>query len=220
MVKKALLWIAVMLLVTYVGACVDISYQRPDQAITPRSGHVLIFGHVRFFQDDVEYFPWKPEPLPDSFWRAIERHLWLLRLDSRAVSPEIHPDADGALAIWLAGGDYALIGNTEIPTAGPSGYEVVALIRVPDGPTAAYAGELMFISERHEGWSAIRSAFGMAAVAVLPVAAGRADLEKRLGPLPEPPIVSTWCVGEDLPNFNDPDLAIRASEILDQGCGP
>lgn len=218
MVKKVLLWIGVILMATYTGACVDISYQRPDQAITPRAGHVLIFGHVRFFQDNVEFFPWKPALLPDSAWRAIERHLWLLRLGGRAVSPEIHPDADGALAIWLASGDYALIGNTEIPTSGSSGYEVVALIRVPDGPTAAYAGELMFISEHHEGWSAARGAFGVAEVAVMPVTAGRSDLENRLGSLPEPPVVSPWCVGDDLPRFDDPDLMTRAREILDRGC--
>jgi hypothetical protein len=213
--KKVLRWIGLILVASYAGACVEISYQRPYQTITPRAGHVLVFGHVRFFEDNVEFFPWEPALLPGSGWRAIERHLWLLRLGERAVSPEIHPDADGALAIWLASGDYALIGNTEIPTTGSSGYEVLALIRVPEGPVAAYAGELMFISEHQEGWSASRSAFGMAAVGVLPVVAGRADLEKRLGPLPEPPVVSPWRVSEDLPGFNDSDLITRAKKNLD-----
>jgi len=213
-----LLWISVSLLAAYASACVDISYPRPDQAITPRTGQVLVFGHLRFFQDSKEFFPWKPALLPDAAWSAIERHLWLLRLGERAISPEIHPDADGALGIWIASGDYALIGNTEIPTTGSAGYEVVALIRVPDDATAAYAGELMFMSEYREGWSAVRSAFGTAAVAVLPVVVGQADLEKRLGPLPERPVVSPWCVGEHLPGFNDPDLMVRAREILDQGC--
>lgn len=218
MVKKVLLWIGLILVAWYAGGCVEINYQRADQTITARAGHVLIFGHVRFFEDNVEFFPWEPALFPSSAWRAVERHLWLLRLGQRAVSPEIHPDADGALAIWLASGDYALIGNTEIPTSGSSGYEVLALIRVPEGPVAAYAGELMFISEYHEGWSATRGAFGTAAVGVLPVTAGRADLEKRLGPLREPPVVSPWCVGDDLPGFNDSDLMTRAREILDLGC--
>ena len=213
-----MLWISVSLLAAYASACVDISYPRPDQAIARRAGQVLVFGHLRFFQDRVEFFPWKTALLPGSAWSAIERHLWLLRLGERAVSPELHPDADGALGIWIASGDYALVGNTEIPTAGSAGYEVLALIRVPDGPMAAYAGELMFVSELREGWSAVRSAFGTAAVAVLPVVTGQADLEKRLGPLPERPVVSPWCVGEHLPGFNDPDLVIRAREILDQGC--
>ncbi len=220
MFKKALLWIGVTLSVVSAAACVDVRYQLPSHAIAPRAGKVLVFGQVRFFIDELEIFPWRPALLPDPAWRTIERHLWLLRLGRRAVSPEIHPDSDGSLAIWLASGDYALIGNTEIPSGGPSDYEVVALIRVPDGSIAAYAGELIFTTKRREGWSASRGAFGVASVLVLPAEDARADLEQRLGTLPESPVVSPWCVGEDLPGFNDPDLATRASENLDRGCRP
>lgn len=218
MLRKVPLWIGVTLSIAFAGACVNISYQRPSQTIVPRTGQVLVFGQVRFFLDDVEFFPWKPVLLPDAGWRTIERHLWLLRLGKRAVSPEIHPDSDGSLAIWLASGDYALIGNTEIPTVGPPGHEVVALIRVPEGPVATYAGQLIFKTERHEGWYATRGAFGAASVVVLPVGDARANLEQRLGTLPEPPVVSPWCVGEGLPGFNDADLATRARDILERGC--
>jgi hypothetical protein len=89
---------------------------------------------------------------------------------------------------------------------------------VPDGPVSAYAGQLIFKTEHHEGWFATRGAFGVASVVTLPVEDVRADLEKRFGSLPEPPAVSPWCVGENLPGFNDPDLMTRAREILDRGC--
>jgi hypothetical protein len=218
MVSKALLSIGVTLLVASVGACVDVGYQRPSHTIVPRAGQVLLVGQLRFFLDEVEFFPWKPALLPDSAWRAIERHLWLLRLGKRAVSPELHPDPDGSLAVWLASGDYALVGDTEIPTTGPSGFEVLALVRVPDGPISANAGQLIFKTERHEGWFAKRGTFGVASVVTLPVDDVRANLEERFGSLPEPPVVSPWCVGENLPGFNDPDLMTRAREILDRGC--
>jgi len=218
MVRKTLLWLGVALLVAAASACVEVSYQRPVQAIAPREGQVLVFGHLRFFLDEVEFFPWKPALLPDSAWRSIERHFWLLRLGNRAVSPEIHPDADGALAIWLASGDYALVGSTEIPTTGPTAFDVLGLIRVPEGPISAYAGELLFKTERHEGGYAMRSEFGTASVAILPVSESVASLEQRLGVLPEPPVISLWCVGDQLPGFDDPTLMTRAKEILDRGC--
>jgi hypothetical protein len=218
MVKPIVPLICMALLLAFAGACVNVAYQGPEPVITPREGQVLVFGRVRFFQDEVEFFPWKPAFLPESAWRGTERHIWLLRLGRRAVSAEVHPESDGALAIWIRSGDYALIGGTEIPTTSPVSFEVIALIRVPEGPVAVYAGDVIFKTEHHEGWYASRGAFGSASVEVLPVDEGRAALEQRLGVLPRPPAVSAWCVGEELPRFDDSDLMARAREILDRGC--
>ena len=218
MVRKVSLWVGVVLSLAYAAACVEVTCQRPGHAITLRAGQVLVYGRVRCFHDGIEFFPWRPALLPDSAWRSIERHLWLLRLGERAVSPELHPDADGSLAIWLGSGDYAIVGSTEIPTNGPSGFEVVGLIRVPEGPLAAYSGDLALRTESHEGWYASRGALGEASVSLLPVEKARALLEQRFGALPGPPVLAPWCVGEQLPRFEDPELASRGREILDRGC--
>jgi hypothetical protein len=148
-----------------------------------------------------------------------ERHLWLLRLGRRAVSAELHPDPDGSLAIWLGSGDYALLGSTQLPTGGAAPYEVVALFRVSAGPVAAYHGELNMKTESHEGGRLSHGELGATSVTLLPIDIARVTVEQRLGTLPGPPVASPWCAGDRLPGFNDSNLATRAKELLDRGCG-
>ena len=198
--------------------CVSIRYQRPGPSITPRAGETLVFGRVRFFHDDREFFPWDVRLGAAPAGTSAERHLWLLRLGRRAVSAEVHPDPDGSLAIWLAGGDYALLASGLIETTGAPPYEVVALFRAPVGPVAAYAGELGMKTESHEGAHVSYSELGEASVTLLPIDIARATLEQRLGTLPEAPVLSPWCAGGHLPGFRDADLATRARELLDRGC--
>jgi hypothetical protein len=216
--RRAGHWIAVALALAALSGCVAISYQRPGQHITPRGGKTLLFGRLRFFHNGSEFFPWEVRLVATPAGTNTERHLWLLRLGARAVSAEVHPDEDGSLAIWLASADYALVGSTQPAASGPAAFEVVALFRVPAGTVAAYAGELSMKTESHEGWHVSYSEFGETSVEVLPIEIARVTLEQRLGTLPEPPVVSPWCVGDTLPGFNDPQLAKRAKELLDRGC--
>jgi hypothetical protein len=200
------------------SACVSVRYQRPGRTIAPRAGETLVFGRFRFFHDEREVFPWEVSLVGPPVATDIERHLWLLRLGRRAVSAELHPDPDGSLAIWLASGDYALLGSTQLLTSGAAPYEVVALFRVPAGVVAAYVGELSMKTESHEGGHLSYSELGATSVTVLPVDIARVTLEQRLGTLPEGPAISPWCAGEQLPGFNDSKLATRAKELLDRGC--
>lgn len=210
--------IAAMLAFAALSGCVGVSYQRPGRPVTPRAGKTLVLGRLRFFHNTTEFFPWGATLVAAPAGTTTERHLWLLRLDARAVSTELHPDQDGSLAIWLASGDYALLGSTELRTLGSAAYEVVALFRVPAGTVAAYAGELRLTTESHEGWHVSYSELGTPSVAVLPIDTARATLERRFGSLLQPPIVSPWCAGDFLPAFNDPKLASRGKDLLDRGC--
>jgi hypothetical protein len=194
---------------------VGVSYQRPGQPITPHEGKTLLFGRLRFLHDEREFYPWDPRLFVPS---SVERHVWLLRLGGRAASAELHPDPDGSLAIWLASGDYALLGSRALPTSGAPPYEVAALFRVPAGPVAAYAGDLILKTAFHEGVRVSHSELGASSVTLLPIDSARAVLERRFGTLPEPPVLAPWCAGDHLPDFDDPELAARARELLDHGC--
>lgn len=98
--------------------CVAVSYPRAGEQITPRAGQTLVFGRLRFFHDGREFFPWNVGLGQSGVATRTERHVWLLLLGRRAVSAEVHPDPDGSLAIWLASGDYALLGSTQLLTSG------------------------------------------------------------------------------------------------------
>lgn len=210
--------IAVTLALVALSGCVAVSYQPPGQHITPHEGKTLVFARLRFFHDGREFFPWNLRLIAPSVGTSTERHVWLLRLGGRAVSAEVHPDPDGSLAIWLASGDYALLGSTQLLTSGAAPYVVVGLFRVPAGAVAAYVGELSMKTESHEGGHLSYSALGATSVTVLPIDIARVTLEQRLGTLPETPALSPWCAGEHLPGFNDSKLATRAEELLDRGC--
>ena len=209
--------IAVALALAVLSGCVAVSYQRPGRHITPRAGQTLVFGRLRFFHDGLEFFPWEVRLVATPVGTDTERHLWLLRLGKRAVSAEVHPDEDGSVAIWLASGDYAVVGSTRA-MAGSAAFEVVAVFRVPVGAVAAYVGELTMKTESHEGLHVAYGEFGAKSVEVQPIDIARVTLEQRLGALPEPPVASPWCAGDALPGFDDPELAKRAKELLDRGC--
>lgn len=212
--------IGVVFALAVLSGCVSVHYQRPGSHILPRAGETLVFGRVRFFHDGREYFPWDVSLTAPPVGTDTERHLWLLRLGRRAVSAELHPDSDGSLAIWLTDGDYALVGSTHLSTSGAPPYEVVALVRVPAGVVAAYAGDLNLKTESHEGGHLSYRELGAVSVTLVPVPLARATLEQRLGALPDTPVQSAWCAGEQVPDFNDATLAVRAKELLDGGCGP
>lgn len=210
--------IGVMFALAILPGCVSVHYQRPGSQISPRTGETLVFGRVRFFHDGREYFPWDVNLMAPPVGTDTERHLWLLRLGRRAVSAELHPDPDGSLAIWLSPGDYALLGAAEISTVGAPPYEVVALVRVPVGAVAAYAGDLNLKTESHDGGHLSYRELGAASVTLVPVPLARATLEQRLGGLPDTPVLSAWCASEQVPDFNDASLAGRAKELLDDSC--
>lgn len=200
------------------SSCVGVTYQRAGQRIVPRAGQALVLTRVRFFHDAREFFPWNVSLAPSGVATRTERHLWLLRLGRRAVSAELHPDPDGSLAIWLASGDYALLGSTQLATSGAPPYEVVALFRVPAEPVAAYVGDLNMKTESYEGGHFSHGELGEQSVTLLPIDIARVTLEQRLGTLPEPPVLSPWCTNDHLPGFNDSRLATRAKELLDRSC--
>jgi hypothetical protein len=195
------------------AGCVGVEYARPGRIVDAGDGRVLLFGAIRFIFDGQEYHPWRPALLPHQ-----ERHVWLLRLDGRAVSAELHPDADGSLAFWLSPGDYALVGNAEKPHEMSDYREVVALLRVPRETTTVYVGDLVFETPYQEGGRFGRGPFGAATVELQTLEAAVAALQARYGPLPATPAVSPWCVGAGLPSFMDADLASRARMLLDEGC--
>jgi hypothetical protein len=172
---------------------------------------------LRFFHDGREFFPWevKVVVLPVA---NTERHVWLLRLGQRAVSAELHPEQDGSLGIWLASGDYALVGSTDSMGAGTAAFHVVALLRVPAASPVMYAGDLVFSTESHEGGQWSYGEFGTASVEMQPIELERATLERKFGTLPGRLVPSPWCTGGHLPAFDDPDLASRARALLDRGC--
>lgn len=210
--------VALTLALSAISGCVSVRYQRPGPHIAPRPGEALVFGRIRFFHDGREFFPWEANLVPRGIATDTERHLWLLRLGRRAASAELRPDADGSLAIWLAGGDYALLGSTQVLKSGAPPYEVVALFRVPAGAVAVYAGEVNLKTESHEGGHLSYGELGERSVTLLPLDLARVTLEQRLGKLPESPVLSPWCAGDSLPGFDDADLATRAKELLDRGC--
>ena len=211
------LWLASALAGAAPSACVTVTYPVPGQHVSPRAGETLVFGRLHFFYDGREFFPWKVRLLPDS---GLERHLWLLRLDERAVSAELRPDEDGSLAIWLAPGDYALLGSTQAVTPGAAAVEVEALLRVPARPGAAYAGDLVMKTEWQEGTHVSFGEFGAKTVEEQPLEIARSTLEQKLGTLPQAPVISPWCTADHLPAFNVPELANCARELLDRGCPP
>jgi hypothetical protein len=210
--------LAAVLALAAVSGCVAVTYQRAGEHITPRAGQTLVFGRLRFFHDGREFFPWSVSLAQSGVATRTERHVWFLRLGRRAVSAEVHPDPDGSLAIWLASGDYALLGSTQVLTSGSPPYEVAALFRVPAGPVATYVGELTMTTESHEGAHLSYTELGETSVTLLPIDIARATLEQRLGTLPEAPALSPWCAGEHLPGFHDSKLAARGKELLDSGC--
>lgn len=204
---------ALALLAATLTACVGVDYARPGEGLELRAGEALVFGRIRFVYDGQEYYPWRPTPLPSQ-----QRHLWLLRLDRRAVSAELHPDQDGSLAIWVPPGDYALVGSIEELESMSDFREVVALLRVPGPGAPVYAGDLVLTTEFREGGHWSDQPFGIATVVAGTVEAATALLQSKYGATPGTPTASPWCTAPALPALTDPELASRARRLLEQGC--
>lgn len=212
---------AVMLCLLAAAACVDVRYVSPGDRIEPQADQSLVFSRIRFVHDGQEYYPWKISLFSELLTALLpqrEAHFWLLRLDRRAVSGELHPDEDGSLAIRLAPGDYALVGTDQPIESAGSYREVVALLRVPGGDPFVYSGDLTFTTQYREGWSAQHGQFGTAAVTSAPPQQATESIEAKYGPLPGALTRSPWCVGPEVPEFDDADLAERARQLLDRGC--
>ena len=210
--------VAVAMAIGVLAGCVSVRYAHPGKGVEPRTGETLAFGRIRFFHDGREFFPFAANVVPPAVGVDPERHVWLLRLGRRAVSAELQPDEDGTLALWLADGDYALIGSTRLAESGTPPYEVMALFRVPAGAVSAYLGDLNVKTVSHEGGYWSHGELGEASVTLLPTEIAQKTLELRLGPLPEALLPSPWCTGDAVPDFADARLADRARQLLDRGC--
>jgi hypothetical protein len=209
------LWVPLLVLaIAGLTACVMLVEQAGEG--DPVAGHArksLVVGRVRFAHDGVEYFPWRVQlPIEQ------ERHLWLLRFDSLAASFELWPEPDGTLAVWLAPGDYALIGSERRPK-GPGFPGIpLALLRVRPDPRIAYAGDLIVSTmTAPEGFSVGRS-MGEVRLELEPVDRVREVLERRHGALPVVPVVTPWCIGDDVRALRNEAFATRGRQLLDQGC--
>jgi len=213
----------VALLVTTLPACMtNVEYARPGQSLEPREGKALVFSRIRFFYDRREIFPWDASAFYDAVLdieRAEARHIWLLPLDATAGSWELRPGVDGTLTLWLPPGDYALVGSKDDPS-GPADptRAVVALLRVPSDQPVIFAGELTFAEDFRE----VRTApyvFGAGSVTTVSMAEAISKVEAAYGPLPNPPAVSVWCVGKDLPAAkNITEFVSQSRRLLDVGC--
>jgi|APFre7841882724_1041349.scaffolds.fasta_scaffold67831_1 hypothetical protein len=213
----------VALLVTTLPACMtNVEHARPGQSLEPREGKALVISRIRFFYDGREIFPWDASAFYDAVLdieRAEARHIWLLPLDATAGSWELRPDVDGTLTLWLPPGDYALVGRRDDPN-GPADPNLafMALLRVPSDRPVVYAGELTFAEDFRAGWHA-HPAFGDGSVTTHSMAEAIRKVEASYGALPNPPAVSVWCVGKDLPAANNiTEFVSQSRRLLDVGC--
>ena len=204
----------VALAIAALAACVMLVEQaREGEPIDGHAGQSLVVGRVRFMLDGVEFFPWRVRlPIEE------ERHLWLLRFDSVAASFELWPEADGTLAIWLAPGDYALMGSERRPKGPGFPGTPLALLRVRPDQRIAYAGDLIAsTTTAPEGFSVGRS-MGDVRLELEPVERVQEVLEQRRGALPVAPVVTPWCVGDDVRALRNEAFATRGRQLLDVGC--
>ena len=197
-----------------------VEYARRGEPLVAPAGRALVFTRIRFYYDGREIFPWKSSRITTLLGsRGDARHVWLRRLDVKAVSWELWPDKDGTLTIWLPPGDYALFGTEDDPATDPRPVLVaVALLRIPSDQPVVYAGELVFADEFREGWHA-HYMFGSGSVTTDSMAAAAGMVEARYSALPGPRAISAWCVGRHLPSseFNS-EFVSQSRQLLDAGC--
>jgi hypothetical protein len=208
-------------------ACImNVECARPGQALVAHPGKVLLVTRISFVEDGHEFFPWNPAAAVGSVTDMLldtaedqARHVWLRRLDVTAASWELHPDADGSLAIWLPPGDYALLGSEGELEDGPRpAPTVVSLLRVPAEPSVVYAGELVFTQETREGLHP-RFVFGSGHAQDESLAEARRKLEARYGALPDEPSMARWCTGAQVPSGDyNPAFVRQSRRLLDEGC--
>lgn len=204
------------------SACVEVEYLREDQAIQPRAGEAIVFGRIRFMDDDREWSPWNPSFLDMMLDIEPKRHFWLRQLDRTAASAELHPDDDGSLAVRMHPGDYALIGTDEDIESVDSTtrFEIVALLRVAADQPLIYAGDVVIVRRHREGWTRSSRWLGEPVLDIRSTGEETTALEAKYGPLPGPLATSYWCVSNALPVAPDYDGLKRARELLDRGCPP
>jgi len=210
---------AAMVLVLLIG-CVTIGSPQPGRALSPRTGQTLVFGRIRLVSGTTEYRPWDPVT---EFGPQV--YLVLLRLGPRRVAPGPPVEKDGRFYWWLPPGDYAVIGNRHdvhaerTTDAQRQDMEVLALLRVPGGITAAYVGELVLELESVETDRRQRTTYDFGRERVYDRwDEALVELDRLFGPLPEAPDASLMCAGPDLPGFSDPALFSRGRALLDAGC--
>jgi hypothetical protein len=201
-------------------ACVPVEYVRPGAALQSRADRPVVVGRIRCVHQNREWFPWDPTVADFLLKSARPRHFWLRSLDSNTITPELHPDPDGSLAIRMPAGDYALIGTDEdiSDVDSTTRFEIVALLRVPRRGPLVYAGDLILVENYPEGWSAGNRWLGEPELRHVSLAEETTALEAKYGPLPGPPVASYWCVGSELPARNDFDGLQRARALLSGGC--
>ena len=212
--------LATVFMLVLLTGCVTVNSPRPGQALNPRAGQTLVFGRIRLLSDGTEYRPWDPAT---EFGPTV--YLALLRLGPRRVAPGPPVEKDGCFYWWLPPGDYAVIGNRHdvyaerTTDAQRQDMKVLALLRVPGGVTAAYAGELVLELESVETDRRQRTNYDFGRERVYDRRdEALVELDRLLGPLPEAPDATLMCAGPGLPGFSDPALFSRGRALLDAGC--
>lgn len=203
------------------GCFIDVRSPEPGDPLVAPAGKTLVFGRVQVVSEDGrEYRPWDPVAVP-----SPELHLMLLRLGPREVAPGMPFREDGRFHWWLSPGDYALLGNPhDVYAANGTDAErqdmnVLALLRVPAGSTASYAGDLevTIVDVDVHGNLSMHLRFGGTRVEDRRDEALEA-LGQLFGAPAQAPVVTLMCTGEAVPAFNDPQLFPRARAMLDAGC--
>lgn len=216
-VRSAVLGLAALL----AGCFIDVRSPDPGKPLAVPAGRTLVFGRVQVLSDaGREYRPWDPADLV-----SPELHLMLLRLGPREVAPGMPFRQDGRFHWWLAPGDYALLGNrhdvfaTRTTDVERQDMTVLALLRVPAGAAASYAGDLRItaVDVDVHGNLSVHFDFGGTRVEDRRDEA-RTAFRQLFGTPATTPVVTLMCAGEAVPGFNDPQLFARARSLLDAGC--
>lgn len=211
---------ATALVLALLSGCVTVGSPQPGTALVPRAGQTLVFGRVRLLSDGTEYRPWDP-----ATQYGPQVYVALLRLGPRRVAPNPPLQEDGRFYWWLPPGDYAVIGNRHdvhaehTSDAQMQDMRVLALLRVPEGGTAAYVGELVLELESVETNHRLQTTYEFGHEQVYDRRdEALVELHRLFGPLPDPPGASLMCAGPDLPGFDDPALFSHGRGLLDAGC--
>jgi len=209
-----------MLALASFAGCITVDSPTPGKPLAIRADTVLVFGRVRVFSSGVEYRPWNPSEVV-----GPQLYVALLRLGPRRIAPGPPFEEDGRFYWRLPPGDYAVIGNSHDVYAERTSYSqvqdmvVLALLRVPAGVPAVYAGELSLELDSVKPPRLRRSSFEFGSEQVRDRQdEALAELEQRFGPLPEDPSILLMCSGPSVPEFDDPELFGRGRALLDAGC--
>lgn len=194
------------------SACIiNVEYARPGEPFQAREHEALVVGRIRFLEDGREYFPWRPS------FTDYERHVWLMRLEDRHATWELHPEPDGSLAVWLRPGDYALVGSERSLQGASRDQDMVAFLRVPAGAAVVMAGEITFSIDHPEGgW--FRGLFGTTSVRSGSAPAVLTQLERSDARGAPTVAESLWCPGAELRGLRGAAFESAYRALLDSGC--